>query len=224
MWLITAAMILGVLSTDVLADTGANGLDSYVVEVSSDPATSARPSTFGTGSDDGRVWADKSVSVNGSQFDVTLSALAQEYVRTSTIVVREQAAADVAIVIDMSGSMTAERITRMKNAVNKGIDIIMAANPKNRIGIYYYGLATGNTSGNPNTGTLLPLASYSTADTGDGSDAADRYVTSSDQTITRKAGITQKYLNGATGTTTVQTISTSVVLPHNLGCTPPSMP
>ncbi|MBP3966683.1 InlB B-repeat-containing protein [Paenibacillus lignilyticus] len=211
-WLITAAMLSGMLPTSAWAGApGAqvNGLNNYVVKLSSDPSTSARPSTFGTASDDGRVWADKSVSVNETQFDVTLSVLAQEYVRTATTEVRAQAAADVAMVLDMSASMTADRVTRMKDAVNKGIETIMAANPRNRIGIYYYGLASGNTSSTPNVGTLFPLASYSTSATGDKSAATDRYVTSSGQTITRKSGVTQKFLDGATGTTTSQTIYTS---------------
>ncbi|WP_256758633.1 InlB B-repeat-containing protein [Cohnella sp. WQ 127256] len=211
-WLIIAAMLSGMLPTSVWAVTPApqlNGLNNYVVELSSDPSTSTRPSTFGTASDDGRVWADKSVSVNGNQFDVTLSAFAQEYVRTSTMGTRAQAAADVAMVLDMSGSMTADRVTKMKDAVNKGIETIMAANPRNRIGIYYFSLATGSTNGNPNVDTLFPLASYSMSATGDKSSAADRYVTSSGQTITRKAGLTQKYLDGATVTTTALTISTA---------------
>ncbi|WP_438433683.1 InlB B-repeat-containing protein [Gorillibacterium sp. sgz500922] len=209
-WLIIVAMLSGMLPKSVLADTAGtqrNGLANYVVEVSSDPSTSTRPSTFGTASDDGRVWADKSVSANGTQFDVTLSALAQEYVRTTTTEVRSQAAADVAMVLDMSLSMTADRVAKMKNAVNKGIETIMAANPRNRIGIYYYSLATGTTSGNPNVGTLFPLASYSTPQTGDKSDAVDRYVTSNAQTITRKAGLTQKYLDGATSSTSALTVS-----------------
>ena len=106
-WLIIAAMLSGMLPTSVLANTPGvqmNGLNNYVVELSSDPSTSARPSTFGTASDDGRVWADKSVFVNSTQFDITLSALALEYVRTTTTEVRSQAAADVAMVLlDMSG-------------------------------------------------------------------------------------------------------------------------
>ncbi|QKS47597.1 InlB B-repeat-containing protein (plasmid) [Paenibacillus cellulosilyticus] len=200
-------MLIGMLPTSVSAGAPAaqvTGLNNYVVEFSSDPSTAARPSTFGTASDDGRVWADKSISVNGTQFDVTLSALAQEYVRTSSTEVRAQAAADVAMVLDMSGSMTAERVTKMKDAVNKGIETIMAANPRNRIGIYYFGLATGS-----NVGTLFPLASYSTSATGDQSDAADRYLTSSGQKITRKAGLTQTILGGATTTTTALEVSTS---------------
>ncbi|MBP1761551.1 MAG: hypothetical protein H6Q64_1093, partial [Firmicutes bacterium] len=204
-WLITVAMIIGMLSTDVLADTPgvqSNGLNSYVVDVSSDPSTSTRPSTFGTASDDGRVWADKSVSVNGNQFDITLSALAQEYVRTSTVVVKEQAAADVAIVIDMSSSMTAERISKMTGAVNKAVDLIMAANPRNRIGIYYYGLTTS-------TGTLLDLASYSTPQTGDGTDATNRYITCSNQNVSRVAGVTQIPLDGTATTTTAKTVTVS---------------
>lgn len=182
------------------------GLSNYVVELSSDPTTATRPSTFGTLSDDGRVWADKSVSVNGNQFDVTLSALGQEYIRTSTNEVKAQAAADVALVLDMSSSMNDARVTSMTKAVNRAIDIIMAANPRNRIGIYYFG-------GSSNVNTLFELASYSTTGTGDKSNATDRYITngtsSNTRTITRKAGLTQKFLDGASGTTSQLTISTS---------------
>lgn len=199
-------------TTNVWANTfigQLNGLSNYVVELSADPPSSAKPSTFGSREDDGRVWADKSVSVNGNQFDVSLSVLAQEYIRTKTTEVKSQAAADVAMVLDMSGSMTADRITKMKDAVNKAIDTIMAANPRNRIGIYYYGLATGNTSGQPNTGTLFELASYSTSQTGTGS-SSDRYIKSSGQTITRNKDITKKNLiNTNEVLTTSTTISTS---------------
>ncbi|MFS0725196.1 InlB B-repeat-containing protein [Paenibacillus sp. 1P07SE] len=214
-WLLIVTMLSGMLPTQVWADqSGAqmNGLNNYVVELSSDPSTAARPSTLGTATDDGRIWADKSVSVNETQFDVTLSALAQEYVRTSTNTGREQAAADVAMVLDMSASMTADRVTRMKDAVNKGIDMIMAANPRNRIGIYYYGLSTPG-----NVGTLFPLASYSTPETGDSTTVTDRYITSNNQTITRKAGVTQTFLDGTTGTTTAQTISTSTGTATQMG-------
>ncbi|GBF75543.1 hypothetical protein PA598K_03960 [Paenibacillus sp. 598K] len=205
-WLLIAAMLSGMLPAYGWAAPSPpmHGLNNYVVELSSDPSTSARPASLGTANDDGRIWTDKSVSVNGTDFDVTLSALAQEYIRTSTGVVRAQAAADVAMVLDMSQSMTKERIASMKDAVNKGIDLIMAANPRNRIGIYYYGLAT-----NGNYGTLFPLASYSTPDTGNSATVTDRYITSNNQTITKKAGVTQKSLDGTTSTTTAQTINTS---------------
>ncbi|WP_169447579.1 InlB B-repeat-containing protein [Paenibacillus daejeonensis] len=213
-WLIIATMLSGMLPTQVLAAPPAaqlNGLNNYVVELSSDASTSARPASLGTATDDGRIWADKSVFVNETDFDVTLSALAQEYIRTSTGVVRQQAAADVAMVLDMSQSMNNnDRITNMKNAVNKAIDMIMAANPRNRIGIYYYGASN-------NVGTLFPLASYSTPQTGDSATVTDRYITSSSTTITRKAGVTQTFLDGDTETTTEQTVSTSPATATQLG-------
>ena len=204
-WVIIVAILSGILPTGVRAaeaGTKLNGINNYVVELSADPSTSARPDQapdgFGKAASDGRVWADKSVSVNanGTQFDVTLSALAQEYVRTSTGVVRARAAADVALILDVSGSMTSARFTNMKNAVNKAIELIMAANPRNRVGVYYYGGSSG---------VLFPLASYSTPQTGDGSVAEDRYMTSSGQSITRKAGLTKKNLTGGSETTTDQT-------------------
>jgi len=207
-WLLIAAMLSGMLPAYGWAAPSPpmHGLNNYVVELSSDPSTSVRPTSL----DDGRIWTDKSVSVNGTDFDVTLSALAQEYIRTSTGEVRAQAAADVAMVLDMSQSMTTARVTSMKNAVNKAIDMIMAANPRNRIGIYYYG-ATNN------LGTLFELASYSTPDTGNSATVTDRYITSSNQSITKKAGVTQKSLDGTTKTTTTQTISVSPATATQMG-------
>ena len=169
------------------------GLDNYVVELTADPPTSARPSSLGTATDDGRIWADKSVSVNGDQFDTTLSVLAQEYVRTTTTTgVKAQAAADVAFVLDMSSSMTQARVEAMRDAVNKGIEIIMSANPRNRVGIYYY---------YGEAGVFFPLASYSLPETGDGNSPKNRYITSQGTTLHRKEGITQTFLDGTTTTT-----------------------
>lgn len=199
--LLTIAMLVGMLPTIALAASAAQtGLNNYVVELSSDPSTSTRPSTFGKASDDGRIWTDKSVAVNGTQFDVTLSALAQEYVRTSTSQVREQAAADVALVIDLSSSMDAARVTNMTNAVNKAIEKIMSANRQNRIGLYYFSTVA-------NSGTLLPLASYYTTATGDGSDAANRYVSNSGTDFKRVANVTQKPLTGTETKTTATTVN-----------------
>lgn len=210
-WLIIIAMMGSLLPPGAWAkppepEPAWDALNNYVVEFSSDPATSTKPATFGTAADDGRVWVDKSVSVNGTQFDVTLSALAQEYVLSSESEVKAQAAADVVMILDMSGSMTSSRVSAMTNAVNTAIDIIMAANPRNRIGIYYYSGTSAS--------TLFPIAAYSTAQTGDNTDAKDRYMTSNNTSITRKAGITQKILDKTTntwttGSTTNLTVSTS---------------
>lgn len=204
--LLTMSMIFGglQLKADPPITPTYNGLDNYLLELIADPETNTKPTQFGTTAADGRVWVDKTVKVDENNFEVTLSALAQEYVRQEIIVLREQAAADVVFIIDMSASMTAERILRMKDALNKGIDIIMGANPRNRIGVYYYGL-----TGTSQMGTLFELASYSVAATGDGTDATNRYMTSSGQTLSRVAGITRKLLDGATNTTTATTVNTS---------------
>ena len=95
------------------------------------------------------------VSAQG-EFAVTLSALAQEYLTTITSSTETQEAADVALILDISTSMGGtglRRVENMTNAANIAIDLIMDANPKNRIGVYYFSAPT-------NTGALMPLASY----------------------------------------------------------------
>ena len=130
----------------------------YALELKNDgvtpvPYSSSETGGFGDRASDGRVWTDKSVTVSdtGDSFDVTLRALAQEYVKTDTSSgSAEGPAADVMLILDITSSMkrginssynasTKNRSQAMADAANKAIDIIMKANPKNRISITVYG-------------------------------------------------------------------------------------
>jgi len=216
LWLAMVSLLAGMLPAAALADPpggSLNGLNNYVVEAIADPPTSTPPATFGTAAGDGQVWADKSVALNanGVDFDVTLSALAQEYIRTAAGGDVVQAAADVAVVLDLSLSMNGDRLSAMVKAANKAIDIIMAANPRNRIGVYYFSTTAGS-------GTLMPLASYSTPQTGDGSDAVNRYLTNpANDQVRLVSGITRKFLDGTEDTTTQTTISTAAATAVQFG-------
>ncbi len=179
--------------TAFAALSGTDGLDQYVVNLVADPAAPAIPAEFGTSAADGRVWTDKSVSINEGDFEVTLSALAQEYIVTSASAGGTSTTADVALVLDMSQSMTAARVQNMTNAANRAIDIIMAANSKNRVGVYYFGLPTS-------VGTVLPLASYISGSTGDPS-PENRYITVNGTSIYANGGLTQTFLGGTSYTT-----------------------
>ena len=182
--------------TAIAAQSGTDGLDQYVVNLVTDSAASPEiPAEFGTSAADGRVFTDKNVSVNGDEFEVTLSALAQEYIVTSASAAGNRTAADVALVLDMSSSMTAARVLNMTNAVNKAVDIIMAANAKNRVGVYYFGTPAS-------VGTVLPLASYISGSTGNPS-PENRYITVSGTSIYANAGLT-KTLLGSSSSTTVE--------------------
>lgn len=153
--LLAAVMVLGLFPSSALAGpSDPVGVNNYVATLVADPDTSAAPGDFGTSAADGRVWTDKSVKVGVDDFEVTLSALAQEYRRTKTTTTTTQVAADVALVLDMSASMnTGGRVQLMANGVNQAIDTIMKANPENRVGVYYF-----STPGS--VGTVLELASY----------------------------------------------------------------
>lgn len=143
--------------------------------------------------------------INGANFDVTLSALSQEYISTSASSGSgTNVAADVVFVLDMSSSMTTGtdgRIQKMVNATNSAIDIIMSANPNNRFGVYYF-----NTVGN----TLMSMASYISPDTGD-SNPANRYISysGSGSSISVVAGLTKTTIDGTSSTTTASTVSTA---------------
>ena len=194
--LLAGILLFGMFPVSALAaQSGTDGLNQYVVNLATDPSASPEiPAEFGTSAADGRVFTDKSVSVNGDEFEVTLSALAQEYITTSASTASNRTAADVALVLDMSSSMTAARVLNMTNAANKAVDIIMAANSKNRVGVYYFGTPAS-------VGTVLPLASYISSSTGDPI-PENRYITVSGTSIYANAGLTKTLLDGASSTTT----------------------
>lgn len=160
---------------------GKTGETSYTIDESSsvsgsyysDPATSGLETHFtGQSKDDGMVHSDKSViygdddynafqTYEPNTFGVTLSALGQEFISGNQDYIKTPV--DVMFVLDISGSMNAEKVpgsttvTRsmaMVEAVNKTIAEIMDRNPDNRVGAVLYSSGTGN---------LLELGRYTEA-------------------------------------------------------------
>ena len=80
-WAMALCMVLTLLpamrANALAADAAGSG--RFLVSIEADPSTAAVPGDFGAAAGDGRIWTDKTVAVNGGTFDVTLSALAQEY-------------------------------------------------------------------------------------------------------------------------------------------------
>ena len=109
---------------------------------------------------DGRIWTDKSVQVNTEpdeeDFSVTLSVLSQSYTASAGYVIPT----DTVFIIDMSGSMymesigTRPRVAVLVDALNEAIDILLDANPRNRIAVVAYG---GRTGGYSRAEDILPL-------------------------------------------------------------------
>ena len=81
------------------------GMGDYTVTLQADPATNTAPTEFGTAAANGKVWVDKSVAVKQNRFEVTLSALAQEYISEDDSNTTSSVAADVVMVLDLSDSM-----------------------------------------------------------------------------------------------------------------------
>ena len=157
-----------VLSMESYPEKHYAGMGDYTVTLQADPITSTPPSAFGTTAANGKVWTDKSVSVNQDHFEVTLSALAQEYISESSETATSSVAADVVMILDLSASMQKNNLTldntsmtrtkAMIKAVNEALDIIMQANESNRVLIYAY---QSNSDGSaPVTNELLPLGHY----------------------------------------------------------------
>lgn len=157
-------LVLGMLPVSAIADAAGYGaVGSGLVTLSSDPDTSSVPAAFYTETGNGMVWTDKSVTADSgdSSFDVTLSAMAQEYKysREELSNMSTASAADVLLILDLSQSMTngfddgtsTSRIKAMTTAVNEVMSLIMKVNRSNRIMVC--GFSDGAT-------TVLPLGSY----------------------------------------------------------------
>jgi len=131
---------------------------SFIIDYESrvaDPDTSS-PSNMGFLNiprlHDGRVWTDKSVQVNpdpgADDFIVTLSALSQSFSLSENYVVPT----DTVFIIDVSGSMYMEsiggrpRIAVLVDALNEAVQILLDANPQNRIAVVAYGGRSGGFS------------------------------------------------------------------------------
>ncbi len=177
--LLSVAFILGtipVLRMTTAADTGTAVKGEYTYSLSADPDTGTVPSGFGTVENNGRIWTDKSVAVNGDHFDVNLKVLAQEYISTYGTAETSSIAADVLMIFDMTTSMNTSlpgsgtRLEGLVDAANVAIDIITNTNPNNRINIYGY----GGTSSTATVNEILPLAHYTSTSTAEGT--ADKYL------------------------------------------------
>ncbi|MGG1519428.1 Ig-like domain-containing protein [Paenibacillus oryzisoli] len=154
--------------------------NQFQVKLTADPVTDAAPvgspNGFGTTGSAGRIWTDKSVTVESDgSFGVKLSTLAQEYVTVNSQnpgvggSSGNTPAADVTFVLDMSTSMNGQdvnqtpgsstkyrRVEAMAMAANDAIRTVMDANPNNRVAVYWFGgAATSN-----HLGTMMPLNHY----------------------------------------------------------------
>ncbi len=147
------------------------GIGDYTVQLDADPTTNTVPAEFGTTAANGKVWTDKSVVVREDHFEVTLSALAQEYISENEGAASASTAADVVMILDLSASMensdnkitigttSVTRTKAMVKAVNEATEIMMEANPQNRILIYTYQSDSNGTK--PVIKEFLPLGHYS---------------------------------------------------------------
>ncbi len=166
------------------ADTGTAEKGEYTYTLSSDPDTGTVPDGFGTISNNGRIWTDKSVSVNDDHFDVNLKVLAQEYISSYGSSETTSIAADVLFILDFTTSMynnsdvekdDGTRVTRlsaMVDAANEAIDIITQTNPNNRIKLVRF--SGSGTSCVNYTKEFMPLAHYTSSSTSE--DTKDKYI------------------------------------------------
>lgn len=172
--LLTAVIIIGAIPVLTYADgdTALAEKGEFTYTLTSDPDTGTPPlypgvpDGFGSPDSNGRIWTDKSVSINDDHFDVNLKVLAQEYISSYGSVETHSIAADVVLVLDFTSSMLRYKVpkgngevTRMEaliDSVNEAIDIITETNPNNRIQVYYY---YGSTS-SPTAKCIMPLGHY----------------------------------------------------------------
>lgn len=185
-----------------------NGMENYVLKMTSDPSTSD-PSGFGDPSSDGRVWVDKSVETNQDNFNVTLSALAQEYPSNTGKIDPEtgkfepcNTAADVLLILDITSSMTKKdmakedtkgemmRIEGLVEAANRALHTIFSANENNRVMVYVYGKECNE---------FMPLAHYKTGEANNGEATYIELTNLSDSDFTVKTSENLKKKNPETG-------------------------
>ncbi|MEG1384357.1 MAG: hypothetical protein RSD08_03565, partial [Oscillospiraceae bacterium] len=194
-------------------------INGYTVDMTADPCTytvsknsAGTLSKFASASEDGKVWTDKSVSdgaffgsggealipapENGN-FNVMLSALAQQYI-TTTSTATSAVAADVVLILDVTYSMELNSIPKDRNrpnkdmitrteamveAANKAIKVIMNANPQNRVAVTTFTAlpaSKGSVKWTNASTTLMPLSAYA---------VADSYLTYSTEKISTANGV-----------------------------------
>ena len=188
-FILAAVMVFGIVPMALFAvaeDDPQYARGDYIYSVCADPLTNTVPAEFGTAAANGRIWTDKSVSLNGDRFNVDLSVLAQEYVSSKNGATTTSIAADVVMVLDVTtsmrqnlpkGSSTVQRAEAMSDSVNEAIEIITTTNPNNRISIYTF---CGN-AGSPTVNNVMPLAHYTSSSTA--TDTVGKYVTYGSNTL-----------------------------------------
>ena len=184
---LTATLLLGILpavQTVRAEGEGTAARGDYIYALSADPDTGSVPAEFGTPANNGRVWTDKSVAVNGDHFDVNLKVLAQEYISSYETTFTSAVAADVLFILDFTGSMysnsdikldngsTVTRLSAMVDAANEAIDIITETNPNNRIKVFRFSGSTTNCA--QYSKEIMPLAHYTSSSTA--TDTKDKYI------------------------------------------------
>ena len=184
--LLVAAFVVGLFAMMTGADTGRSGIaekGEYTYTMSADPDTGTVPDGFGTVTNNGRIWTDKSVSVDDDNdvFKVDLQVLAQEYISSYGSAETTSIAADVVMILDFTGSMVTNSVSKedgssvtrleaLVDSANEAIDIITSTNENNRISVYaFYGSGNNMTCVN-----IMPLAHYTSSSTS--TDTTDKYM------------------------------------------------
>jgi len=158
---------------------------SNTPSVTSGPALNPIANIFlNTPANDGRVWTDKSVNAvqafiydnaggvvdtiqaPPNEFLVTLSALSQS-INIENIIVEPS---DTVFIIDVSGSMVSNTVpgtnpvqTRIQvviSALNDAINMLMAADPNNRVSVAIYGGQSVSSQNQARVFPILPLGRY----------------------------------------------------------------
>ncbi|MDR0492997.1 MAG: VWA domain-containing protein, partial [Nitrososphaerota archaeon] len=91
------------------------------------------------GIDDGTVWTDKSIVDNGDgSFAITLSAFGRRWAMTHEEYIERYKPINVVFVLDISGSMGTADVAAMIDATKQAGEMILNANPDNRVAAVYY--------------------------------------------------------------------------------------
>ena len=221
-FLLVAAIVIGIAPLMSLAEEGdtvtaVRGDCTYAL--TADPDTGTVPDGFGTISNNGRIWTDKSVEIVDDSFSVNLKVLAQEYISSMGSTVTSSIAADVVMIFDLTNSMiqtknniskengsSVTRLEALVDSANQAIDIITNTNPNNRIVVYgYYGEPEATDGYTTKCIEMLPLAHYSSSSTSTGTVGKYleyRYISSSKSAVDYSANLLkdgEPFTNGNSG-------------------------
>ncbi|MBR3438951.1 MAG: hypothetical protein IKH13_05545 [Clostridia bacterium] len=186
-FLLIAAIVVGIAPLMSLAaegDTVTATRAEYVYSLSADPDTGTVPDGFGTISNNGRIWTDKSVDIVDDSFNVNLKVLAQEYISSFGTTETQSIAADVLFILDFTTSMynnsdvekddgtSVSRLSAMVDAANEAIEIITQTNPNNRIKLFRF--SGSSSTCDDYSHEIMPLAHYTSSSTS--TDTKDKYI------------------------------------------------